>query len=460
MITAATIVAPAPGVSADVDHRTLELGPRHFELSPTGLLVWQLLDGATPLGELASDIAEAFDQPVRSIQGDLERLVALLQRLQFVEIVDRGHQPAGPRSSNARPRTDAFLRALASWAIDDTVEVVVPDAPIDTVLSAVRQAKLTGILGVAYAAGAADLPDELVDLVEVLELEHFHLAQRFQQYEAVLARVLDALDRGGVEVRVLKGMAHARLDYRSWQMRSMNDIDLLVPRARLDDIEGLLSAVGTRRHSPELRAGFDGRFGKAVTLVVDPYVEIDVHAQLVSGPYGTWMRTDELFAAGRPLPVGGSDGVALSLEDAFVHACYTAVVADWHVNLRALLDVTVLAAQAPSPELVSARCRSWRAGPVVRAATAAAASELPHFADALARATAAVEIEERPFDRLVARCEILPGRNYVVREALATAAQPTAAAKVGYARALLFPDRGVKDPFATRLRRGWRARRA
>ncbi|MBA3621797.1 MAG: hypothetical protein H0W51_05695 [Euzebyales bacterium] len=61
----------------------------------------------------------------------------------------------------------------------------------------------------------------------------------------------------------------------------------------------MLGNCGYRRSWPQLRPGFDRRFGKGAPLRRDEGWELDLHRTFVMGPFGLTVDLDGLFASSR-----------------------------------------------------------------------------------------------------------------------------------------------------------------
>ena len=152
------------------------------------------------------------------------------------------------------------------------------DEAWSALLDAAADHRVTGLLKVATADGAMPATEA--------QRRAAHAAHRHAQLwvlglEHALAGVVDVLDGGGVDTRVLKGSAFARLDYADPAVRSYVDLDLLVRAADVDRAVALLSDAGYRRTLAVPRPGFDRRFDKGVTFVAPTGFELDLHRAFV-----------------------------------------------------------------------------------------------------------------------------------------------------------------------------------
>lgn len=161
--------------------------------------------------------------------------------------------------------------------------------------------------------------------------------------ERALLDTVELLEGSGIDHRAMKGPTLARRAYPDPSLRSFGDVDILVPAAAFDDAIALLCANGYRRPVPELRPGFDRRFGKAVTLVTPDGLEIDVHRTIVDGRFGLLVPLDELFGSPVLVAVGRRDVRALPLEHEFLAVCFNAAIGSRELRLAPLRDVAQMA---------------------------------------------------------------------------------------------------------------------
>jgi hypothetical protein len=191
-------------------------------------------------------------------------------------------------------------------------------------------------------------------------------------------RAARLLEESAVPYRILKGPALAHSAYPDPMWRSFGDVDILIPPSRWYEALAILAGSGATRRLPELRPNFDARFGKDATFVTAMGWEIDLHRTLVVGPYGLWIDCDELFSrTAGTISLGASEVSVLDPHAAFVHACYTAALADDPPRLAALRDVAQLAlGTTVDPDATFAMAAHWRGVGVVRRALTLASSGL------------------------------------------------------------------------------------
>ena len=150
------------------------------------------------------------------------------------------------------------------------------------------------------------------------------------------------LERIGIGHRLLKGVALANGLYADPAVRSYADADVLLERDGLQRGLDALLALGGRRLLPEVRPGFDTRFGKDITLLFEA-VPVDVHRTLIAGPYGERLPMSRLMSRRREVTIGErARAPALDTADTYVHAALTAGAADLPAKLVTLRDLLEL----------------------------------------------------------------------------------------------------------------------
>jgi hypothetical protein len=312
--------------------------------------------------------------------------------------------------------------AIAAYGLPSAHTIESTD-PVDvtTLVADCERERLLGLLARAVRDGRIALSDPERDKVETVVRAWLTHAVRA---ERVLLDVTLALDRAGIETRVLKGVALSHTAYRDPADRVFGDVDVLVPAHELHRAaEVVARCFLTARVQPELRAGFDDRFGKEVMLPVGS-VEVDLHRTFVEGAFGMTVVLDDLFAPPYRFPLGGHELDALPQPQRLLHACYAAALGDWPPRLMSLRDVAQLVlGERPHIIDVLTMARAWRADAVVaRAITTAwdvlALTERPPLVEWASKHTptradrlllSAHEGPARAFSRHVAAVFVLPG---------------------------------------------------
>jgi hypothetical protein len=242
-----------------------------------------------------------------------------------------------------------------------------PKEPLDfqrwsALAGRIAHGRITGLWAQAIADGAlAATPAQALQAAT----EHAVAIGVKELLERFLLEVVNVLTQSGIDYRVLKGTAVAHLDYPDPRLRTFGDIDVLVPADDFDRAVTALVGAGCTRRTPELRPGFDRRFGKGAVLVGPQGFELDLHRTFVSGPFGLWSHPADLFAAASSFAVAGVELRALTLEDRFLHACFHAALTRW-VRLSTLRDVAqLLIGRELDVDQVRGRAADWRADAVI-----------------------------------------------------------------------------------------------
>jgi Uncharacterised nucleotidyltransferase len=367
---------------------------------------------------------------------------------------------AGTGWRDARGVSEPALLAarIAAYGLPGEPAELLGEAPTDDLWPAfvahVMDGRVPGLLAEAVAGGA--LPVTAEQAGEVVAM-HTSAMGFVAVLDDLLVDVAGRLDQDGIELRVLKGAAVARLDYPAPGRRVFGDVDLLV---RGDDIERAIDVLhlgGFTRRIPELRAGFDRRFGKGAQLSRGFGLELDLHRTFADGPFGVSSRPDELFAAYDTIEVHGMQLRALTPVDRFVHACFH-VALSGHLRLSSVRDVAQLAlVTRPDVDAVHDRFCSWRAEPVL----ARAITRTWQILDLGAPSPWSDWAARFEYDRRARRAlaaSIGEGAGWPVKALEGVRAVPGAGSKVAYLRALAWPSSGF---VASRgVRRGARWSRA
>ena len=219
-------------------------------------------------------------------------------------------------------------------------EALPPDCDWTGLISAARAEQLIGSL--AFRLEGRELPERAARLLAM----HRADAERVRVqalWEAEMAR--RALAPLGVPVVLLKGTAFLAAGLDAAQGRSIGDLDILVPREALDEVEQALIAAGWE----QMKQGYDDLYYRTWMHELPPLIHrerdrmIDVHHNILP-----------LTARPKPFPgdlidqrVELGDGLAvLSREHMIVHAA-AHLIADGDLagGLRNLWDIDRLCRQ-------------------------------------------------------------------------------------------------------------------
>jgi hypothetical protein len=321
-------------------------------------------------------------------------------------------------------------------------------------LAECERERVTGLLARAVRDGRLAIEDDQREQLEDVFRAWLTHALRVEQ---LLLGVTRELDRAAIETRVLKGVALSHTAYPDPSDRVFGDVDLLVPGHQL---RRAAEVVGERfdapRPQPELRPGFDDRFGKEVMLRVRG-IEVDLHRTFVEGAYGLTVQLGDLFAPPYRFPLGGYEFDALPQPQRLLHACYAAALGDWPPRLMSLRDVAqLILKEQPHIVDVLTMARSWRAEAVV--------------ARAIVTTWDVLALTQRPplvnwafnyapgrTDRMLLAAHEGPARAFT-RHAAAVVVLPDVDARLAYLHAIVFPQRSYLE--ARGLSAGAHAKRA
>ena len=252
-------------------------------------------------------------------------------------------------------------RAVAAHRLPSRLEL--PGEPLDdesfaAVLDECVSHRVLGLLWSAVLDGALAATEKQQRLLEQC-LESW--ASHEVRVERLAIEVIDAFGNVGIPVRVLKGLGLAHTVYERSELRYFGDVDLLVAGEHLARAQQVLEQrFDGRRAQPELRPGFDERFGKEV-LVRCGGIEVDLHRTFVDGAFGLTVQLADLFAPPYRFPLGGYELEALPMPQRLLHASYAASLSDWPPRLVALRDFAQLVVRE-RPQLLDllTMARSWQ----------------------------------------------------------------------------------------------------
>jgi hypothetical protein len=138
-------------------------------------------------------------------------------------------------------------------------------------------------------------------------------------------RILTGLAERGIPVMPLKGAALLELVYPDPAVREMSDLDILVPRERMDEANGLLTELGYGRKRPVAREQDTLEWMRANhrhdPVVVDEQklVAVELHHHIVKGEPALHFDIGGYWERARPSATGAH--VLPSSEDLLLHVC-------------------------------------------------------------------------------------------------------------------------------------------
>lgn len=214
------------------------------------------------------------------------------------------------------PEWDLLLRQAASAGMTATLLDIVEDAQmLDKIPSAARQH---------------------LEWIRVVAARHGR-AVRFE-----VAKIQDALKGLGLPLILLKGAAYAMAGLPPAAGRMFSDVDILVPKQRLGEVEAALMLHGwAGTHQDE----YDQRYYRVWMHELPPMQHIqrgnaiDVHHAIV--PETARVRPDSAVLRAAAVPISGSDNLwTLAPHDMVLHsAVHLFSEGELQHGLRGLLDI-------------------------------------------------------------------------------------------------------------------------
>jgi hypothetical protein len=185
--------------------------------------------------------------------------------------------------------------------------------------------------------------------------------------ERQLEQVLEALDRAGVPVVLLKGAALSLSVYPDPALRTMGDLDLWVLRSNLDGARVALNEIGYVAHSKANRPLplQDTYLGETQMLSDEPGMRlVELHWNVFPGE---WLRhtgrIDEEPLWERRVPLDGTTSDQLAPEDAVFHTCLHYAISHQMsgLGLRPFIDLELIQKRYQiNWDSVMQRARAWR----------------------------------------------------------------------------------------------------
>lgn len=203
--------------------------------------------------------------------------------------------------------------------------------------SAGMTASLLGVVEEAHMFDAIPAaPRQHLEWIRVVAARH-RRAVRFE-----VAKIQSALKGVNIPLILLKGAAYAMAGLPPAGGRMFSDIDILVPKERLGEVEAALMLHGWAGTHQD---AYDQRYYRVWMHELPPMEHIhrgnviDVHHAIV--PETAAVRPDPASLRGAAVPIAGGDNLwMLSPHDMVLHsAVHLFSEAELHHGLRGLLDV-------------------------------------------------------------------------------------------------------------------------
>jgi hypothetical protein len=171
------------------------------------------------------------------------------------------------------------------------------------------------------------------------------VAHRTQMARRLLGELGRLLGGRGIPVVVLKGGAYLLQDLACARGRLFSDVDLMVPRAHLDAVEGLLREAGWQ--FGESLDAYDERYYREWSHELPPLehpghpLQLDLHHSILP-PVGR-VRPDDAALSADSVAVGGTPFSVLSPADQVLHVCaHVFQDSDLSEMLRDVSDIDAL----------------------------------------------------------------------------------------------------------------------
>ena len=182
------------------------------------------------------------------------------------------------------------------------------------------------------------------DVVE--KLHGAALAQRVlgETMMDALQEIVAAANRGGCTPLLLKGAASALRYHPRPELRAMGDLDLLVPAAQREAVEGGLRRLGYVQRSERSESFYDGHLHSMPFWNPRRQVWVDVHTRPAPEPsHGGIFDADRVLAGARPFGFRDCACLVMPIELELAYLCARWVEAlDTERGLWPLLDVALL----------------------------------------------------------------------------------------------------------------------
>jgi len=179
------------------------------------------------------------------------------------------------------------------------------------------------------------VPDEVFE--GLYKAYHNNVFRNIQYYHS-LSEVLKQLQRGGIDVIVLKGAYLAKTVYQSQALRAIGDIDLLVKKADLGQAEKILLEMG---YGPTERPSIKAQCADhhLVPFTKKGAFRIEIHWTLIKPKEPFKIMLDSLWEQARPFTIKDIQVLSLSPEDLLFHLCIHTAYQNSFFGIRFLCDI-------------------------------------------------------------------------------------------------------------------------
>jgi hypothetical protein len=204
-----------------------------------------------------------------------------------------------------------------------------------------RAAELMAQLQAALAAA------RVLDRAPAGARRHLEIARAIAERHAQAVRhellgLAEVLSPLGVPVLLLKGAGYAALGHPASRGRIFNDVDIMVPKAALPDVERVLHWAGW---FPQHTTAYDERYYREWMHEIPPLSHknratvLDVHHTILPPTSGIVPDPAGLFEQALPLAADWAPFSVLSAPDRVLHSACHLFFGEFHKGLRDLFDL-------------------------------------------------------------------------------------------------------------------------
>ena len=176
------------------------------------------------------------------------------------------------------------------------------------------------------------------DAWERLRMGYFSSAKRNTRLFRELRTVLGCLRDAGIPVVVLKGAFLAEVVYGDVALRTMCDVDLMVPRTELPRAQAVLLDLGGIRVRPTGNELFWQEHHHPPPIVLRRF-SIELHWTITEPTGPVTVDTAGLWNRVCPATVAGVQVLALAPEDQLLHLCLHFCRGNRLIGLRSFCDI-------------------------------------------------------------------------------------------------------------------------
>ncbi|GAB4536607.1 MAG: hypothetical protein Fur0020_04730 [Thermodesulfovibrionia bacterium] len=199
------------------------------------------------------------------------------------------------------------------------------------------------------------------DIIEGMRLSYLKTSLHNEKYYKRLIELLNILNMEGIKVALLKGSHLLRFVYQDIGIRQMVDIDILVKRQEMDDVERLMLGLGYRHLAITNTVEWFKRYYYHLPFIHPDKTKIEVHWSFTQPHTPFCIDTEGLWMRAEGVKINGVDAYLLSPEDTLLYLCLHAS----HVHrlrncIRYLCDIVVMTNNHPIDwDVLIKRANEW-----------------------------------------------------------------------------------------------------